>query len=272
MLNIYQPHQAKIVSAVQESIDTCLFRFKFVDLGVQDDFRFLPGQFVQIGLPGWGECPISICSSSADSEDFFELAIRDVGTLTHKLNSLRAGDIVDVRGPFGNGFDADLFKGKPLLLIGGGCGFIPLRSLIIDHLHSRLKNTSLQILYGCASESTMLFKKDHAAWNRRAELKVILEHPSKEWRGERGLVTDLIGKIKITSDTVAVLVGPPVMYKFVIKELKKKKISAENIFVSLEKRMYCGVGVCQHCAIGPFYVCKDGPVFRWLDIEKYYSQ
>lgn len=271
MLNIYQTHKAGIISVSQESVDTKLFRLEFVDSEIKKNFHFLAGQFVQIGLPGWGECPISICSSPNDSETFFELAIRDVGVLTNKLNSLSLGDCVDIRGPFGNGFDVDLFKGKPLLLVGGGCGFVPLRPLIIDYLAGRLESKTLQILYGCASEETMLFKNNHAAWNRRAELKVILEKPSTDWKGDRGLVTDLFGRIKISAQTVAVLVGPPVMYRFVIKELKRKKLSDENIILSLEKRMHCGIGVCQHCAIGPFYVCKDGPVFRWLDIKDYYS-
>lgn len=271
MFNIYQTNKARIISAGQESVDTKLFRLQFIDREIQNNFHFLPGQFLQIGLAGWGECPISICSSPNDSEDFFELAIRDVGALTHKLNSMSVGDMVEIRGPFGNGFDVDLFKGKPLLLIGGGCGFVPLRPLIIDYLAGRFKSTTLQILYGCLSEQTMLFKKNHVAWNRRAELKVILEKPSTGWKGDKGLVTDLISQIKISAKTVAVLVGPPIMYKFVIKELKRRKISDENIIISLEKRMHCGIGVCQHCAIGPFYVCKDGPVFRWMDIEKYYK-
>jgi NAD(P)H-flavin reductase len=166
-----------------------------------------------------------------------------------------------------NCFDAELFEDKPLLLIGGGCGFIPLRPLIQDYLSGRIKNSFLQIFYGCYNEETLLFKKEYPKWNRKAELDVILEKPSKRWAGEKGMVTDLFKSRKVTSDSIAVLVGPPIMYYFVIKELKKKKVKDENIYVSLERKMYCGVGVCQHCAIGPYYVCKDGPVFRWSDIK-----
>ena len=269
MINIYQPQKAKIISITSESIDTKLLRLKFSDRKIQKDFDFLPGQFMQIGLAKWGECPISFCSSPSDSRKFFELAIRDVGSLTHKLNGLRRGDEVLVRGPFGNGFSTDIFKGKPLLLIGGGCGFVPLRSLIQDVVAGRIKSTHTQIFYGCLNEQTLLFKKELAKWNRRTELNIILDKPSEKWAGEKGLVTNLFKLRETDPQAIVVIVGPPIMYRLVAAELKKRKFSEANIYVSLENRMHCGVGVCQHCAIGPYYVCKDGPVFCWRDIKKY---
>lgn len=267
MLNIYQPQPAKIISVTDESIDTKLFRLCFIDRKSQKEFNFIPGQFVQIGLPGYGECPISLASSPYYAGEYFELAIRQVGQLTRKLGALKKGDVVDIRGPYGNGFDLDLLKGKPLLLIGGGCGFIPLRPLVIDYLAGRLKNKTLQIFYGCKNEETMLFKREQAAWNRQAELSVVLEKPSAKWAGAKGLITDLFKNRTIAENSIAVLVGPPIMYRFVISELKKRKIPDENIYLSLEKKMFCGVGVCQHCAIEANYVCQDGPVFRWSDIK-----
>jgi len=267
MINIYQPQPAKIIFVNRESMDTKLFRFKFADKKIQSAFDFLPGQFMQIGLPGWGECPISICSSPHFSRKYFELAIRDAGVLTHKLNSLQKGDKVFVRGSYGNGFDVDLFKDKPLMLIGGGCGFVPLRPLIIDYLAGRLSTAMLQIFYGCRDENTLLFRDEYALWNRQAEFNIVLEKPSKKWGGEKGVITDLFPKRTITSNSVAILVGPPIMYRFVIKELKKKNIKDENIFLSLERKIHCGLGVCQHCAVGPYYVCQDGPVFRWSEIK-----
>jgi sulfhydrogenase subunit gamma (sulfur reductase) len=269
MINIYQPQKVKVISVVKESVDTRLLRLSFVDRKTQKSFSYLPGQFMQIGLSNWGECPISICSSPSNSEKFFELSVRDVGNLTHKLNSLKKGDEVYVRGPYGNGFDTGLFKNQELLLIGGGCGFIPLRPLIKDVISDKLKVKSLKIFYGCLNEDTLLFKKELAGWNRKSELSTILEKPTKKWAGEKGMVTDLFKTRKVSPDSVVVMVGPPIMYRFVIKELKKKKIKDKNIYLSLENRMYCGVGVCQHCAIGPYYVCKDGPVFCYRDIKKY---
>jgi NAD(P)H-flavin reductase len=267
MINIYQPKLVKVVNVTTESIDTHLIRFKFVNTADQRIFAYLPGQFVQIGFVGWGECPISFCSSPVSADKFFELAIRDVGPLTHKLNQLKPGDIALVRGPFGNGFDADKFKNQKLLIIGGGCGFVPLRPLIIDALAGRIKTKKLQIFYGCLNEETLLFKKQFAEWNRKAELGIILDKPMAAWKGEKGLITDLIKKREIASDAVVVMVGPPVMYKFALKELDKKGVKPENIWLSLERRMYCGVGVCQHCAIGPYYVCRDGPVFNYSRIK-----
>ncbi|MFA5047699.1 MAG: FAD/NAD(P)-binding protein [Patescibacteria group bacterium] len=267
MENIYQPQLAKITAVSQESIDTKMFRFKFADSQLQKRFAFLPGQFLQIGLPGWGECPISICSSPSDAGSFFELAIRGVGNLTKKINTLKIGDEIWVRGPFGNGFDIEKLAGASLVLIGGGCGFVPLRPLIIDSLADGNKNDKLQIFYGCLNESTLLFKKQYSTWNRGAELGVILEKPSKDWAGEKGMITDLIRRREISPKSKVVMVGPPVMYRFVIKELLVKKIKPANIWLSLERKMYCGLGVCQHCAIGPYYVCKDGPVFTYDQLK-----
>jgi sulfhydrogenase subunit gamma (sulfur reductase) len=267
MNNIYLPKLAKVTLVSRESSDTVLLRFKFSASADQKAFAFLPGQFMQIGLAGWGECPISICSSPADSSKFFELAIRDVGPLTHHLNELKVGAKVYVRGPFGNGFPIDNYNGKKLVLIGGGCGFVPLRPLILDYLAGRLKASSMQIFYGCLNEETILFKNEQPNWNKKAKVSVILDKPSAKWKGEQGMITVLIKKNKITPDSVAVMVGPPVMYKFAIKELLAKKIKPENIHLSLERKMYCGLGVCQHCAIGPYYVCKDGPVFTYTQLK-----
>jgi sulfhydrogenase subunit gamma (sulfur reductase) len=267
MINIYEPKLAKIIATGKESIDTSLLRLKFVKSADQKNFNFIAGQFMQIGISGWGECPISICSSFSDSNHYLELAIRDVGQLTHKLTNLKKGDLVYLRGPFGNGFPVDKFEGKNLVLIGGGCGFVPLRPLIIDFLSGKIKSSGLQIFYGCLSEETMLFKSEYPSWNRRAELGVILDKPSNKWKGERGLITELIKKRKISKESMAVLVGPPIMYRFVLKELIKFGLAEENIFLSLERKMYCGVGVCQHCAIGPYYVCKDGPVFSYAQLK-----
>lgn len=266
MINVYQSQPAKIIAINQESADTKLFRLRFIDKKRQKDFNFLPGQFVQIGLAGWGECPISFCSSPDQALNFFELAIRAVGSLTNKLHQLRSGDLVEIRGPFGNGFDEEVFRDRPLTLIGGGCGFVPLRPLIVDYLNGRLAASQLQVFYGCLSEDSLLFRREYAAWNRESEFNVILEKPSKKWAGARGLVTKLLDQRPLAKGAVAVLVGPPVMYRFVIKKLLAKKIKPEDIYLSLERKMYCGVGVCQHCAIGPYYVCRDGPVFRWSDL------
>lgn len=266
MNNIYQPKEGKITAVKRESIDTIKLRIVFASPLEQKKFKFKAGQFMQIGLSGWGECPISICSSPSVSAKFHELAIRDVGQLTHKLTSLKAGDKVQLRGPFGSDFDYSRLTGNPVVVIGGGCGFVPLRPIISDFIEGSLKAKSLKIFYGCQNEKTILFSDEHKAWREKAELNIILEKPSAKWRGEKGLVTDLLKRAKFSADTKAVLVGPPIMYRFVIPILLKKNIKPENLIVSLERKMYCGQGVCQHCAIGPYYVCKDGPVFSYKQL------
>lgn len=267
MINIYLPKLVKVLAVKTESIDTKLIRFCFKDIKDQKKFDFLAGQFLQIGLAGWGECPISICSSSFYSKKYFELAIRDIGPLTHRLNQLKAGDEVYIRGPFGNGFDLEAIGTKNLILVGGGCGFVPLRPLIVDFMEGRIKSPKLQIFYGCQNEKTMLFKQEYGDWNRQAEFGVILDAPTAKWKGKKGLVTELIKQREISPDSAVVLVGPPIMYRFVVKELLNKKVKPENIWLSLERKMYCGQGVCQHCAIGRYYVCKDGPVFSYAQLK-----
>lgn len=267
MNNIYLPKTVKVIAVNRESIDTHLIRFKFISNSDQSNFSFLPGQFMQIGFAGWGECPISICSSSHASKKYFELAVRDVGQLTHKLNNLKKGDQALVRGPFGNGFDMDNYANKELVVIGGGCGFVPLRPLIEDFVSNRLIARKMQIFYGCLNEKTLLFKNEYAKWKRHAEMDVILDKPSINWRGPKGLITDLIKKNDLSAKAVVIMVGPPIMYKFAIPELIKHGIKPENIWLSLERKMYCGLGVCQHCAIGPYYVCKDGPVFTYAQLK-----
>jgi NAD(P)H-flavin reductase len=267
MINIYLPKLVKVLAVTTESIDTKLIRFSFADSKDQKQFNFISGQFMQIGFPGWGECPISICSSDFYSKKYFELGIRDVGSLTHKLNQLKVGATAYVRGPFGNGFDLEAIGSKNLVLIGGGCGFVPLRPLIIDFMEGRLKSPKLQIYYGCLNEDTILFKPEHGIWNRNSEFGIILDKPSAKWKGEKGVITELIKKRQISANSAVVMVGPPIMYRFAIKELINKKIKPENIWLSLERKMYCGLGVCQHCAIGKYYVCKDGPVFTYQQLK-----
>ena len=266
MYNPYLPKLAKIKKISDETPDTKLFTFAFADKKDRDSFSFWHGQFLMLGLLGQGEAAFDICSS-AFKLSTFDLSIRKVGALTEELHRLKAGDLVTVRGPFGNGLSLKSFKNKDLLLIGGGCGFVTMRSFVLDYLAGKLNQGNLNIFYGCLSEESLLFKKEYSRWKKKIDLDIILDHPSKNWKGQRGVVTGLFNDRQDFSDTVALIVGPPVMYKFVIEELRKRGIKDSDIYLSLERRMYCGIGVCQHCAIGPYYVCKDGPVFSWEQLK-----
>lgn len=256
MKNVYLPQSAQVARRVQENADTTTLYLK---LPRQASFRFLAGQFMMIGLPGFSECAISLSSNPKESTKNFSLTIRAVGELTKRLNALKKGETALVRGPFGNGFPA--VKDK-LILIGGGCGFIPLRSV---YLENQRRGNKLQIFLGCRDQAALLFAQDLKKMGRTSDLNVIFE----KGKGKTGMVTDIIKKKKLLADAPIFICGPEVMYKFVIKALFAAGVKAENIWMSLERRMHCGVGVCQHCALGSKYVCKDGPVFNYAEIKNH---
>jgi len=231
-----------------------------------------PGQFIELSIFGIGEAPISI-SSSPGSGPEFELLVRKIGDVTSKLDTLAIGDKVGIRGPFGNGFNVEALKGRNLLYIGGGCGLAPLRSLINYTLENRSEYKDITILYGCKDPTALLFKNDLESWGRMdgVDYKVTVDGCKSGdcWQGNVGVITTLIPGVDIDPETtMAIVVGPPVMYKYVIRELKQKGLPDENIIVSLERRMKCGVGKCGHCQINGVYVCLEGPVFNYADIKE----
>ncbi len=226
-----------------------------------------PGQFVQVSIPGLTEAPISVASSPT-RRGYFELGVRNAGTFTSALHRLGEGDEVGIRGPFGTYFDIEAMKGKDLLLISGGCGLAPMRSLI-QYCEDNIEQfKSVKILYGAKTPLQMLFKGELSQWEKSGHFYcqyTVDENTGRNgYKGRIGLITKLIPPLEIDKDnTIAVIVGPPVMYRFVIAELKKKGITEEKIIVSLERYMRCGVGKCGHCVIEHKYCCIDGPVF-WL--------
>ena len=227
-----------------------------------------PGQFVQVSVIGAGEAPISI-SSSPTRGPHIELTVRKAGKVTTALHGLKEGDTVGIRGPFGSCFDTGRFKGKSLLLVAGGLGLAPMRSLIQYVIDTRDLYRDVTIAYGTKCPEEILFPEEIESWERTAGLTVrqTVDVCSPSWAGPVGLITTLIPPLDIKAHTIAVIVGPPVMYKFVILELDKKKVPHENIAVSLERYMKCGVGKCGHCNIEHLYCCLDGPVFWLNEIE-----
>jgi len=262
MRNPYKVEKARIIKKEKQNDITYLFRLK-LPANMQKKFEFLPGQFVQVGLMGFREAPISISSNPKDSKKYIELTIRGVGRITNKLINLKTGDEMLIRGPFGNGFPE--VKDKNVILIGGGCGFVPLRSVI--EAYGSAKNIKMQILIGCKDKNSLFFRKSFNQWKRKHDFNIILEKGKLPgFATKSGFVTDLLDK-PLLENALIFVVGPPIMYKFVVQKLLQKKIKPEDIYLSLEKRMYCGQGVCQHCAIGTKYICKDGPVFSYKELE-----
>ena len=229
-----------------------------------------PGQFVMISVPGVGEAPISVSSSPTTKRSTFELVVRNAGMLTGYLHKLEKGDTVGIRGPFGHGFPTQILEGNDLMFIAGGLGIVPLRSLINFVIDNRRDYGKVNILLGCKTPQDMLFGDEVKQWEERLDVNFhcTVDRSDPEWKGNVGLITSLIPGVNLDSNrTFAVVVGPPIMYKFVIAELLKKKIPQRQILLSLERHMKCGVGKCGHCQVGEYYCCQDGPVFTYEQIK-----
>jgi len=249
---------------------TALERLFTIELPDGMSLGHRPGQFVEVSVFGIGEAPISISSSPSRSDRTFELCVRNVGDVTGALHRMKAGDQVGIRGPFGRGFPIEKFRGKDVLFAPGGLGLAPLRSLINQVLDERALFDRVIILYGAKSPSEMLFKDELAEWDARPDVELMLtvDQGDDTWKGNVGVITTLFKHISINPrNTVGVTCGPPVMYRFVLMEFFGKGISEGNIYLSLERRMKCGIGKCGHCQINNVYACQSGPVFPYSEIK-----
>jgi len=265
--SLYQPTLAEIVKIERLTKAEKLFTMHLKD---GRDLRHRAGQFVEVSVFGIGEAPISV-TSSPTRNGTFELCVRQVGDVTGALHRMEPGSTVGIRGPFGNGFPVDKMRGKDLLFAPGGLGLPPLRSLINQVLDERESFGRVIILYGARNPSELLFKDDLARWGARddVEFHVTVDRGDESWTGNVGVITTLFPRITVNPrNTVAVTVGPPVMYRFVIMELLSKGIQDGRIFISLERRMKCGLGKCGHCQINNVYVCQKGPVFSYAQLKE----
>lgn len=259
---LYYPDLATITTVKKFTPLEIFFRLKFHD---GHELNHQPGQFVQVSLFGHGEAPFSICSSPTQP-DSFDLCVRKIGMLTEALHNLSEGTTVGIRGPYGQGFDVEGMKGHDILIIGGGIGIVPLRSLINYIIHHRNKYGRVIILYGARTPGELLFPDETRLWSEdnSIEFHVTVDRGAEDWNGHTGVITTLIPPLDLDlSNTRVAVVGPPVMYKFVLMTLKSKRIPDDNIYLSLERHMKCGVGKCGHCQINHSYVCQDGPVYRY---------
>ena len=264
--SIFLPEIAEVVSTRQLTDME-----KYIELKLSDsrEFDFNPGQFVQLSIFGIGEAPISI-SSSPCNKNIIGLCIRKAGDVTSAIHRLEEGSSLGIRGPLGNGFPIDEMKGNDILFIAGGLGLAPLRSLIYYVLEKREDFAKVTILYGAKSPDEILFADELDAWKSRGDidLEITVDVPGADWSGKSGVITRLIPPLKLNpSNTYAMIVGPPVMYKYVLLELQMKQLPENNIIMSLERRMKCGVGKCGHCQINGVYVCLEGPEFSYHTLK-----
>jgi len=265
--SVYLPEMARLVKVEQMTELEKLFT---LELPQGRSLGNDPGQFVEVSLLGVGEAPISISSSPSRSNGTFELCVRRVGDLTNALHNMEAGSFVGVRGPFGHGFPVEKMKGKDMLFAAGGLGLAPLRSLINQVLDERGCYGRVIILYGTKQPSEILFKDELLEWAERddVEFHMTVDRADDDWRGHVGVITTLFPKVTINPrNTVAATCGPPIMYRFVLMEMLGKGIPETQIYLSLERRMKCGVGKCGHCQINGLYCCQDGPVFKYAQIK-----
>lgn len=261
----YLPSWAEI-SRIEPLTETeKLFELQLLDgrpLGHQ------PGQFVEFSIMGIGEAPISV-SSPPSRRPSFELAIRRIGNVTAAAHGLSVGDTVGIRGPFGTCFPAEETRGRDLLIVAGGIGLVPLRSFIKHVLEHRSDYGDLTLLFGARNPAEQLFLNELREWKERKDLQYLetVDRPDAAWKGHVGVITTLFPKIQVDpANTFCIVVGPPVMYRFVILEAKGKGIPNDRIYLSLERRMKCGIGKCGHCQINHLYACQDGPVFTYANI------
>ena len=264
--DLYVPRPAQVVAVEPQTPSETLVRFKFAD---GSDLGHQPGQFVQIFIPGIGEAPISICSAS-NPQRTFDLTVRKLGDVTGAIHKLQPGDVVGIRGPFGNGFDMDALKGYDLLIVGGGIGFVPLRSVIQYVAAHREDYANVHLLYGFKSPIEQMYADELNHWEADCDMDVRLtiDRPHPAWEGHVGVITTLFPDLTISPPrTYALVVGPPIMYQFVLTECRLKGLADDHIIMSLERRMRCGVGKCGHCQINNKYVCMDGPVFTFSDVK-----
>ncbi len=270
--NVYLPKVAVMDRVVRDIFEVRTFYWHFADPAEQRAFkRFRPGQFVQVSLFGVGEFPTSLPPSPTEAETF--LTVRQVGSCTSALHQLKAGDKFGVRGPYGNGFPMEEYYGKNLVIVAGGIGLIPLRSVIVYALAHRNQYQRIQIFHGAKTPQELMYLPKLMEWQQTpgVECHLTVDRAGEGWTGNVGVVGSLFKKPGVevpVENTIAFVCGPPIMFRFVIKDLLGMGFAERNIVSTLERYMKCGVGKCGHCCIGVAYVCVDGPVFTYEQIKK----
>ena len=261
-------YKCRITNIVHLTEQEKLFQLRILDPDERNLFRFRPGQFLMLQVPGYGEVPISISSSTSNNEQV-ELCIRKAGHVTSALFEAKEGSRVAIRGPFGSSFPMEEMMDKNVILVAGGLGIAPLRAPLFWINDHRDRYRDVHMLYGTKEPSQMLFTYQFEEWEKinHINLHTIVENASPEWNGKTGMITELFSEITIDPEnTYAIVCGPPVMFKFVCNYLDKKGIPMNRMFVSLERRMHCGMGKCCRCMVGSTFTCIDGPVFDYWSV------
>jgi sulfhydrogenase subunit gamma (sulfur reductase) len=276
MDNLYEPIPMRIERIVQETDDKSLRSFELSFKKEIDKKAFFkaynPGQFCQLSIFGKGEAPFGIASAAWEG-DFVRFTVQNVGSFTDTIHRSQVGDSIGMRGPFGNGFPFQDWKGKDVVVIGGGCAFSTLYALTkhIMHADNRKKYGRIIVIYGARSSGLCLYKPDIKSWYQRPDMEIhqAVDVPEEGWDYHTGYVPDVVKDVAPSpKNSVAVVCGPPIMTKYTLPILVEIGFDPKDIFTSLEKKMKCGVGKCGRCNLGPKYICKDGPVFTLADLNE----
>ena len=268
--NPFQPEPARIVRTYPLTDDVKFFQIRIADMEKALSFQYQTGQFAMISVLGAGEAPFSI-SSTPSRPGLLEFCIRKAGTVTNALFQMKENDLIGLRGPYGSTFPIKKMKGKDIIIVMGGLGAAPLRSVLLYLLDNRDLFGRVMLLHGAKRPAEMLLREEFFSLKEREDLECYLtvdEDDTGEWPADIGLVTQLFKKLGTINpeNTFSLVCGPPIMYKFVLEEILKLNIPKDQILMTLERRMKCGVGKCGHCAIDYIYTCLDGPVFTYWDV------
>jgi len=265
------PHFFRVAGRRRETADT--FTLTLTPSGSGSEWPFMPGQFNMLTAMGIGEAPISI-SGNPDEPQRLIHTIRAVGAATRSLCRLGQGELVGVRGPFGTAWPVAEAEGQDLVIVAGGLGLAPLRPAIYHALAHRAAYGNIELIYGARSPQDILYYRELETWRGRFDIRVhvTVDSAPPEWRGRVGVVTKILDQVRFEpAHTTALVCGPGMMMRFTVQELLSRGVSPDHIFVSIERNMQCGLGLCGHCQLGPVFICKDGPVFPYSRIKGWFD-
>lgn len=264
------PTPYRVLKVVRETTDT--FTLTLAAADGAPGFAFAPGQFNMLYIFGVGEVPISI-SGDPDKPEILVHTVRAVGAVSRAICGLKKGETLGVRGPFGTPWPVDKAPGWDVLVIAGGLGLAPLRPAVYHLLARRPEYGNLELIYGARTPEDLVFRRELERWRGRFDFRVhvTVDTAKGDWRGNVGVVPNLIARARFDPvQTMALICGPGVMMRFTVQELLNRGLKMENIYVSMERNMKCGLGLCGHCQLGPFFVCKDGPVFPYDRVRDWF--
>jgi NAD(P)H-flavin reductase len=267
--NPWQPDPVVIRETVREAPGVTTFRLAFVNEGRVAPFTYRPGQFGMLYLPGVGEAPIGI-SGHCPQDRTWSFTVRAAGNTTRTLSSLRAGDTLGLRGPFGSAWPLDLCEGADLVIVAGGLGLPPLRPVIYDVVANRGRYGNVTLIYGSRTPDALVYAREYDDWPRHGiDVQTTVDHADLGWRGNIGVVPLLVDRLQpfAPDRTVLFTCGPEVMMRFTVRSAVARGMRTDRIWASMERNMQCAIGLCGHCQFGPEFICKDGPVFRYERIE-----